>query len=158
MSFYNKWQNESIFGICDELTSEERTCNKGIFFDSIFKTLNHIILVHQIIHHFIQIKVLPDVDFKTIPYSSYEELKLARFTFDEKLVQASQLAAQAWLDEMFEFWSKRLKKHRRVPRGFYYIQMFNHQTHYRSQITSEFHKMGINYGSTGLPYNPYYDF
>lgn len=103
MSLYNKWQNESIFGICDELTSEERTCNRGMFFDSIFKTLNHIILVDQIIHHFIQTKVLPNVDLKTIPCSSYEELKLARFTFDKKLVQESQLASQAWIDEMFEF-------------------------------------------------------
>ncbi|YAF94156.1 MAG: DinB family protein [Nodularia sp. CChRGM 3473] len=33
--------------------------------------------------------------------------------------------------------------------------MFNHQTHHRSQITSELHKMGIDYGCTDLPYNPY---
>jgi len=158
MSLYNKWQNETIFGICDELTNEERTRSRGMFFDSIFNTLNHIILIDQIIHRFIQTKVPPDVDLKTIPYPSYEELKLARFAFDKKLIQESQSTSQAWLDEMFEFWSERLKKHRRVPRGFYYMQMFNHQTHHRSQITSEFHKMGVDYGSTDLPYNPYYDF
>jgi uncharacterized damage-inducible protein DinB len=88
----------------------------------------------------------------------YGELKSARFEFDEKLIQESQGCSQDWLDEIFEFWSERLNRNRRLPRAFYYIQLFNHQTHHRSQITSELHKMGIDYGNTDLPYNPYYEF
>ncbi len=85
-------------------------------------------------------------------------LRTARSEFDEKLVKESQESSQAWLDKVFEFWSERLNRNRRVLRAFYYMQMFNHQTHHRSQITSELHKMGIDYGSNDLPYNPYYEF
>jgi uncharacterized damage-inducible protein DinB len=114
--------------------------------------------VDEIIHSFIHTKTLSKFDLTFIPYPDYSELKSARFEFDEKLVQESQGCSQDWLDEIFEFWSERLNRNRRVLRSFYYVQMFNHQTHHRSQITSELHKMGIDYGNTDLSYNPYYEF
>ncbi|RUR79175.1 DinB family protein [Chlorogloeopsis fritschii PCC 9212] len=158
MALYNKWQNENLFTICDNLTDEKINLDRGMFFDSIFKTLNHIISVDQTIHSFIHTKNLPQFDPNFIPYFSYSELRTARFEFDEKLVKEAQEYSQEWLDEIFEFWSEKLNRNRRVPRSFYYMQMFNHQTHHRSQITSELNKMGIDYGCTDLPYNPYYEF
>jgi len=158
MALYNKWQNESLFKICDELSDDQLRLNRGMFFDSIFKTLNHIINVDETIHSFIHTKTLPKFDPSFIPYPEYSELRYARFEFDKKLVQESQGGSQDWLNDIFEFWSERLNRNRRVPRSFYYVQMFNHQTHHRSQITSELYKMGIDYGNTDLPYNPYYEF
>ncbi len=158
MALYNKWQNQNLFAICDELNPSQINLDRGMFFGSIFKTLNHIINVDQAIHSFIHTKSLPAFDLNYIPYLEYDELKVARFQFDEKLIRESQECSQDWLDEVFEFWSERLNRNRRVPRAFYYVQLFNHQTHHRSQITSELHKMGIDYGSTDLPYNPYYEF
>ncbi len=158
MALYNKWQNENIFQLCDKLTDTQLNCDKGMFFRSIFNTLNHIIHVDKTIHSFIYTKELPQFNLNFIPYPQYGELKVARFEFDEELVKESQNCSQDWLDEVFEFWSERLNRNRRVPRGFYYVQMYNHQTHHRSQITSELHKMGIDYGNTDLPFNPYYEF
>ncbi|HAA29144.1 MAG TPA: damage-inducible protein DinB [Cyanobacteria bacterium UBA8553] len=158
MALYNKWQNQSLFKICDELSDNQLRLNRGMFFDSIFKTLNHIIHVDETIYSFVHTKTLFKFDPSFIPHPEYSELKAARFELDEKLVQESQRCSQDWLDEIFEFWSERLNRNRRVPRSFYYMQMFNHQTHHRSQITSELHKMGIDYGNTDLPYNPYYEF
>lgn len=158
MSLYNKWQNENLFRLCDGLTYEQLAGDRGMFFGSILTTLNHIIHVDETIHSFIYTKALSEFDPNVIPYPNYFNLKNARFGFDEKLIQQSQACSQAWLDEVFEFWSEKLKRYRRVPRSFYYMQMFNHQTHHRSQITAELHKMGIDYGNTDMPYNPYYDF
>jgi uncharacterized damage-inducible protein DinB len=139
--------------------SEERLyLNRGMFFDSIFKTLNHIIHVDKNINSIIYTKTFTKFDLNFIPYPEYDELKSARFEFDEKLIKESLECSQNWLDETFEIWSERLNRNRSIPRSFYYVQMFNHQTHHRSQITSELHKMGIDYGSTDLPYNPYYEF
>ncbi|GAB4243599.1 MAG: hypothetical protein Kow00121_68790 [Elainellaceae cyanobacterium] len=129
-----------------------------MFFDSIFQTLSHVIHVDETIDAFIHTQVIPKFDPNFIPYPEYEQLKSKRFEFDAKLVQESQNCSQDWLDQVFEFWSENLNRTRRVPRAFYYVQMFNHQTHHRSQITSELHKMGIDYGNTDLPYNPYYEF
>ena len=47
-----------------------------------------------------------------------------------------------------------LGRERTVPRQFYMMQMFNHGTHHRSQVTAALHRMGIAYGNTDLPYNP----
>ena len=156
MALYNKWQNELLFELCDDLSHEQLNLDRGMFFKSIFKTLNHILYVDQTIHYIIQTKTLPQFDPKFILYSNYDELKSARLEFDQRLVEESQ-CTQAWLDETLEFWSERLNRYRKIPRSFYYIQLFNHQTHHRSQITSELHKMGLDYGNTDLPFNPYYE-
>ncbi|MBI4779802.1 MAG: damage-inducible protein DinB [Oscillatoriophycideae cyanobacterium NC_groundwater_1537_Pr4_S-0.65um_50_18] len=155
MALYNKWQNETLLHICDDLSHEQLYVERKMFFGSIFKTLNHILYVDKTIHTLIHTKTLPAIDLTVILYAEYNELKSARFEFDEILIQDSQ-CSQDWLNEVIEFWSKRLNRHSRMPRSFYYMQLFNHQTHHRSQITSELHKMGIDYGSTDLPYNPYY--
>lgn len=158
MALYNKWQNESLFKICDALNDEQLCLNRGMFFDSIFKTLNHIIHVDETIYALIQTKTLSKFDPGFVPFPKYSELRVARSKFDEKLIQDSQSCSQEWLDEILESWSERLQRNRSVPRSFYYIQLFNHQTHHRSQITSELHKIGVDYGNTDLPYNPYYEF
>jgi uncharacterized damage-inducible protein DinB len=132
--------------------------DRGMFFGSIFNTLAHIIHVDQTIHTIIHTKTFPEFDSTFIPYSNYGQFQLACSEFDERLLEESQTCSQAWLDESFGFWSKTLNRNRSLPRSFYYMQLFNHQTHHRSEITSELHKMGIDYGCTDLPYNPYYDF
>lgn len=158
MALYNQWQNENLRSHCTDLSWEELTLDRCMFFGSIFCTLNHILLVDGAIHHLIHTKVLPHVDLSTVLYSDYVTFWEARDQLDQRLVQEAENSSQAWLDETISMWSDRLQRTRKIPRGFYYVQMFNHQTHHRSQITSELHKMGIDYGSTDLPFNPYYDF
>ncbi|PSB07681.1 damage-inducible protein DinB [filamentous cyanobacterium CCP1] len=158
MALYNQWQNETLFGICNDLSEHQIKRDRGMFFGSIFNTLNHILYVDRLSHSFIHTKIVPEFDPNVILYSNYQELRTARFEFDRILVQESHTCSQDWLNEAIEFWSDRLNRKRNVPRAFYYVQLFNHQTHHRSQITSELHKMGIDYGCTDLPYNPYYAF
>ncbi len=158
MALYNKWQNETLIALYDSLTTEQKHDDRGMFFHSIFNTLNHILYVDQAIHSTIHTKTLPEFEPTIIPCPDYDQFKIARVDLDEKLLQESQTCSQAWLDEMLEFWSQRLNRNRKMSRSFFYIQLFNHQTHHRSQITTELHKMGIDYGCTDLPYNPYYDF
>ncbi len=158
MSLYNKWQNESLFNICDDLSHDQLHLDRGMFFNSIFKTLNHILFVDQTIYSLIHTGVMPNFNPSFVPYLEYVDLKSTRFEFDANLIQDAQAYSQEWLDEVIELWSERLNRYRRMPKSLFYMQMFNHQTHHRSQITSELHKMGIDYGSTDLPFNPYYDF
>ncbi len=43
MARYNRWQNENLFGAADGLSEAERQRERGAFFGSIEKTLNHML-------------------------------------------------------------------------------------------------------------------
>lgn len=105
MALYNKWQNEKLFNICDGLSDAQLYVERKMFFDSIFKTLNHILYVDRTIHTLIHSKTLPQIDLKVILYSEYHELRSARFEFNQILIQEAQ-CSQDWLDEVIEFWSE----------------------------------------------------
>ena len=40
---YNRWMNERIYAVVGEFSDEERTRDRGAFFGSMHRTLNHIL-------------------------------------------------------------------------------------------------------------------
>jgi hypothetical protein len=42
MARYNEWQNDVVYGLCDRLPDAERTRDRGMYFASLHRTLNHI--------------------------------------------------------------------------------------------------------------------
>jgi len=48
MARYNRWQNQNLFGVADRLSDEERRRERGAFFGSIHKTLNHLMWADQL--------------------------------------------------------------------------------------------------------------
>ena len=48
MARYNRWQNESVYGVADRLSDEERRRERGAFFGSIHKTLSHLLWADHI--------------------------------------------------------------------------------------------------------------
>lgn len=154
---YNAWQNGQLLTICDTLDEAELTADRGMFFGGILQTLDHILLVDQTLLKFAQsgdMKILAAFDPAVRPSPNYAAYKSARHAADRNLLSAFNAAADAWFDDVLTFHSTSLGRDRSVPRWFYLAQMFNHQTHHRSQVTSALHRMGIDYGITDLPYNP----
>src|SRR5262249_61941899 len=45
---YNRWQNESLYGVADTLSDAERKRARGAFFGSIHATLNHLLWADRI--------------------------------------------------------------------------------------------------------------
>ena len=43
MARYNRWQNESLYGVAAGFTEDERRRERGAFWGSIQKTLSHIL-------------------------------------------------------------------------------------------------------------------
>src|SRR4030088_708896 len=43
MARYNRWQNQSLYGVADALSDTERRQERGAFFGSIHATLNHLL-------------------------------------------------------------------------------------------------------------------
>lgn len=155
MALYGKWQNDSLFGLCGNLSEEARSEDRGMFFGSILATLDHALMVDVALRAFFADDQPPtDFDPNRRVHTGFEALREARSDFDVSLLARIDSEAADWLDQPLTFESERLAGTISLPRLFYAAQMFNHGTHHRSQVTAELHRMGIDYGITDLPYNP----
>jgi uncharacterized damage-inducible protein DinB len=148
MALYNRWQNEQLYALCDTLSDPERKRDRGMFFGSIHKTLDHILYIERAILGMVITGQRPKLDMAELLYEDYDALKAERQRMDAELEALAHRYPIDWLQEKasLEF---------RFVRGFMLVQLFNHQTHHRSQVTSELHKLGLDYGCTDMPHNPY---
>jgi uncharacterized damage-inducible protein DinB len=148
MALYNRWQNERLYALCTDLGEAERKRQRGMFFGSIHKTLDHILYIDRAILQMVQSGQRPTLDVSELLYDDFTALAEARRAFDAELEQFASEHDVAWLEQ-------KANPSFRVTRALMLMQLFNHQTHHRSQVTSELHKLGIDYGVTDMPYNPY---
>ena len=154
MVSYSQWQHKQLLNCCDQISIDALIHDRDMFFGSILHTLNHILNVDRTLHTFIHTQEFSNFDPRSLPFPDYGQFKQARHAFDQQLQAEAIAMEQCWLEETLKIWSDRLQRDRHIPRGFFYVQLFNHQTHHRSQITAELHKLGIDYGNTDLPFNP----
>ena len=156
MALYNKWQNETLFGHCAALSDKALRQDRGLFFGSILHTLDHILMVDVRLLDFVVSAAPPSAPFEPRKrvYDDFEALSRARAAFDADLLSTIDGWDEAWFDDSISFHIEALGRTRTVPRPFYAMQMFNHATHHRSQVTSELHRLGIDYGNTDMPFNP----
>ena len=149
LSRYNQWQNEKLFGALAALPREELTRDRGMFFGDMAATLDHILMVDTHLFGYIQGVMPPPFDPKRRMETEFDNLRAARIGLDARLRLACEGAFTGWFDEVIE-----MPSGRRMPRSFWWSQLFNHATHHRSQVTSELTHMRAGHGSTDMPYNP----
>jgi len=153
---YNRWQNEKVLAACTDLSDEARREDRGLFFGSIHNTLNHILYADGVFLFFFKEKKSPEsFNPKATPWPSFDDLTKARLEMDTTIETLMTESDNAWFEEDVHFNSERHGLERVFPRAFMVSQMFNHQTHHRSQVTSALHGLGVDYGITDLPFNPY---
>lgn len=154
MAAYNRWQNDELFGHCDALSDAERKADRGLFFGSMHHTLDHILMVDRAILSYLENDVPPPSQYSDMIWPIWEALKAARGETDAHLAQCAQTWDVDWMAADADVRSPRLPQATSIPRWVLITQMFNHQTHHRSQVTSELHRMGIDYGRTDMPFRP----
>ncbi|MDP2124410.1 MAG: DinB family protein [Parvibaculum sp.] len=147
---YNQWQNEKLYEIVAGLAPEEIARPRGMFFGDILATLDHMLMVETHLLAYIDAGAMPaSFDPGRRIETEFENLRAARIGMDARLRMKCEEAEPQWFDEVIVMPSGRA-----LPRGFWWAQLFNHATHHRSQVTSELTHMGLDYGSTDMPYNP----
>ncbi|MGH1355384.1 MAG: DinB family protein [Thalassovita sp.] len=154
MATYACWQNNNVFQCCDDIRSEERLRDRGMFFGSIHKTLDHICVVNRSILTFLN-GTLPDRNppGQTV-WPDWEELKSIRVEQDDLLLRGAHEWTEDWLAGKTTKSDPEGEDLPAIPRWLMVVQLFNHQTHHRSQVTSVLHTMGIDYGATDIPWRP----
>jgi uncharacterized damage-inducible protein DinB len=149
MAQYNSWMNAKLFALCAGLTEAERERDLHAFFRSIHGTLDHILAVDQMfLSHFRDgtPRFLPEGEL----CREFPLLDRRRRELDAKILSWSGTVGADWLAEEAHFTHHEDGRPRLVPRGFWVVQMFNHQTHHRGQVTTLLTQLGHDIGPTDL--------
>jgi uncharacterized damage-inducible protein DinB len=154
MARYNEWMNLRLFALCAELPEAELYADRGAFFKSIYLSLNHIAYADlAFLSRFTG-------DPGTVPepavdlFGSFTNLRAQREALDARLLAWTAALSASWLAGPLSYVSKIDGKTRTAARWVLLTHMFNHQTHHRGQVTTLLSQMGLDMGSTDIPFMP----
>jgi uncharacterized damage-inducible protein DinB len=156
MARYNRWQNENLYGIADRLSVGERQRERGAFFGSIQKTLNHLLWGDQIwMCRFTDMpKPEGGIPESVALYADWERLKTERAAFDRKILDWASTVQPDWLAADQTYFSGAIGREVTKPRWVLVTHMFNHQTHHRGQVHCMLTQAGGRPSDTDLPFMP----
>ncbi len=156
MARYNRWQNENLYGVADRLPDEERRRERGAFFGSIHKTLNHLLWGDRAwMSRFADVpKPAGGIPESVSLYSDWDELKNERARFDRKIMDWADEIDPLWLAADHTYYSGAAKREVTKPRWVLVTHMFNHQTHHRGQVHCLLTQAGGKPHDTDLPFMP----
>lgn len=154
MADYNHWQNANLYGAADGLTDAQRKEQRGAFFGSIHRTLNHLLWGDQIwMSRFAGTPrpKAPGIPESVAMYESWGDLKRERRAFDSVLVDWAGGLDSAWLEGDLTWFSGAAGREVTRPKWLLVTHMFNHQTHHRGQVHCLLTQFGVKPGVTDLP-------
>ena len=151
---YNRWMNERIYDVCASLTDSERKLDRGAFFGSIHRTLDHIVYGDlAFLSRFTGDPSEPP-ELTEAQFEDFASLRQERDRIDGRLETWAGGLTQSWLEAPFTYTSKVDGLTRRTPAWLLVVHLFNHQTHHRGQVTTLLTQLGLEFGSTDLPFTP----
>ena len=154
MARYNEWMNRRLYALCAGIDDAERRRDRGAFFGSIHRSLDHI--VYADLAFLSRFTGTPDrvPELRATLYEDFGALREARAALDARLLEWAPTLSEAWLAQDLTYTSKVDGVTRTVPRWILVAHVFNHQTHHRGQVTTLLSQMGLDIGSTDLPFMP----
>jgi uncharacterized damage-inducible protein DinB len=155
MAEYNAWMNDKIYAACAPLSDEERKRDRGAFFKSIHGTLNHLLWADRAFLIRLLAWDLPFGNPSEVLFEDFVQLTHERKRYDEIILDWANTFEEGALSEAMAFRSVIHKTTRAIPRYLLVVQMFNHQTHHRGQLTTLLAQQGIDLGVTDIPWMPY---
>ena len=154
MAAYNGWMNRTVYEAAARLPDEERKADRGAFFRSIHSTLNHIIWGDYVWLSRFNGKSYPVGKMGVDLFDDFGGLLDARRAMDDEILAwAAQLDAAQLAGSLTWFSGVAQREFTRL-RSLCIMQMFNHQTHHRGQVTTLLKQSGIDPGITDLPWAP----
>lgn len=146
--------NERLYECCSGIDDAARKRDQGAFFKSIHSTLNHILYGDlAFMSRFTGVPPeAPEIGIDL--YDDFAELTRARQALDARIESWTAALTDEWLAELLTYTSKVDGKDRTLRRGVIVTHMFNHETHHRGQVTTLLSQVGLDMGSTDIPFMP----
>ena len=156
LAHYNLWQNQSLYGAADGLGDEARKANRGAFFGSIQRTLDHLLWADQIwLSRFTgapQPAAASVVEWSAGETPDWSDLKRARIAFDAIIQAWADNLDAGWLVGDLSWFSGAVGREVTRPRWQLVTHLFNHQTHHRGQVHAMLTAAGAKPAATDLPF------
>jgi uncharacterized damage-inducible protein DinB len=154
MSAYNGWMNRKLYEAAAQLPDAARKADRGAFFRSIHSTLNHILWGDRVWLSRFNGGSYPVGKIGADLYVSFEDLLEARRALDDEIGAWTAQLDSGQLAGTLTWYSGVAQRELSRPRWLCVVQMFNHQTHHRGQVTTLLMQAGIDPGVTDLPWAP----
>ncbi|MCZ7681755.1 MAG: DinB family protein [Sandaracinaceae bacterium] len=156
MARYNRWMNEKLYAVAGELSDEERKRDRGAFFGSIHRTLNHLLLADRVwLGRFtgatLEQGELGPGGIRTLDqelYADFDDLRRERSRTDDEIDAFVATLTPDKLAGNLRY--LRAGKVNELPLWHAVAHLFNHQTHHRGQVTTLLMQAGHDPGVTDL--------
>jgi uncharacterized damage-inducible protein DinB len=154
MARHNRWMNERLYAVVGECPEEERVRDRGAFFGSMQRTLNHILWGDRMWLGRFTGEPCTEPAFGADMYDDFAVLLHERERTDTAILDWAGRLAPSWLASELEFRSASDGRLRRLPAWIAATHLFAHATHHRGQLTTLLSQAGKNPGATDLPWMP----
>ena len=155
MARYNRWMNAKLYAAAALLGDEERKRDRGAFFKSIHGTLNHIMVGDRVWLGRLT-GVVAEAGFMAPGIRALDQELFADFGELQAEREITDAGIAAWAASVTaEILHDHVRygrdgQRREYPCWWAVIQLFNHQTHHRGQITTLLSQAGQDPGSTDI--------
>jgi uncharacterized damage-inducible protein DinB len=154
MCAYNAEMNRRLYDAASRLPDAERRRDRGAFWGSIHRTLNHLLWGdRQWMSRF------ADWPKNAVPLresgeliEDFAALRDAREEADAALIAWAAALDDAWIADDLTWWSGAAQREMRKPRALLLVHFFNHQTHHRGQVHAMLTAAGERTGDTDLAF------
>lgn len=152
MARYNRWQNLSLVDAAMDLPDKRLTEDRGAFWGSILKTLNHILWADRIWMARFEGLDRPPLSMEEglSAFGSLADYRNARLLYDDHIVDWSKRVTTDWLSSDLAWYSGAAGRDMTMPCGLCVTHFFNHQTHHRGQVHAMLTAAGAKPGDTDL--------
>ena len=151
---YNRWMNERLYAVVGEFSAEERDLDRGAFFGSMHRTLNHILWGDRIWLARFMDQPYKEPAFGADLYGDFAQLTRERELTDTAILAWTGQVMPEWLAGTLEYRRASDGSLRRVARWVAAAHLFQHATHHRGQLATLIKQAGKDPGATDLPFMP----
>jgi uncharacterized damage-inducible protein DinB len=154
MARYNHWMNGKLYEAAATLCDEQRKANRSAYFKSIHGTLNHLLLGDRSWMQRLHGEPVTMTSADEELFADFVALRAAREAMDQAIITWAAGLEAVEASRSFTFFSVVYQKQITMPYVAAVMQVFNHQTHHRGQITTLLSQFGVDVGVTDLPLMP----
>jgi uncharacterized damage-inducible protein DinB len=144
MAAYNKWANERLYAAAQSLSVSEYRADRGAFFGSVQRTLNHILVGDIIWMYRFTGEGETYTELDIVLHDDLRHLGAARKAEDERISGWIDGLSEDRLAGSFSYRTISNPSDRTQPLSPALAHFFNHQTHHRGQVHALLSGFGID--------------